>query len=146
MLKTRPSADELKLHARAEKAMQGAYAIWSDFTVGAAVRCADSGSVYTGANVENDSYGLTNCAERTAIFTAVAAGCRRIEAVAIAGTAHTLSPCGACRQVIAQFGAPDARVIFPRKGKLAVMTIEKLLPVPFELEPEPKNGSGDDAS
>jgi len=121
--------------------MHRAYAIHSGFPVGAAARCADSGSVFIGVNVENDSFGLTNCAERSAIFAGVAAGSSRYDAIAIAGSAHTLPPCGACRQVIAQLATPNARVIFPREGELAVMTIEDLLPVRFELAPRTRAGN-----
>lgn len=81
-----------------------AYAPYSKFTVGAAVLVSD-GTVVTGANVENASYGLTICAERVAATAAVAAGARELIAVAIA-TAGGASPCGACRQVLAEFGDP----------------------------------------
>lgn len=74
----------------------------------------DDGSIVTGVNVENRSYGLTNCAERTAIFTAIAMGKRNITAIAIAApdAAYPVGPCGACRQVISEFMQPDAPVIF----------------------------------
>ena len=105
------SADSLaELFAAAKAAQARAYAPYSKFPVGAAVLCA-SGKVYTGCNVENASYGLCNCAERTAIFSAAAAGEREVKAVAIfTPTARATAPCGACRQVINEFG-PDAVVI-----------------------------------
>src|SRR5260221_5656245 len=95
--------DDLKRRAR--DAARHAYAPYSNFPVGAAV-LADDGNVHVGANVENASYGLAMCAERTAIFQAVARGARRIRAVAVYTSTQTVTtPCGACRQVIAEFGA-----------------------------------------
>ena len=95
--------DDLKRQARA--AARHAYAPYSRFPVGAAVLAAD-GKVYASANVENASYGLAMCAERNAIFQAVASGARRISAVAVyTPTATVTMPCGACRQVIAEFGS-----------------------------------------
>ncbi len=95
-------------HAR--DASTRAYAPYSRFRVGAAV-LADDGRVFTAANVENASYGLTSCAERNAVFAAVSAGVRTIVAVAIhTPTGEPVSPCGACRQVIFEFG-PEARVV-----------------------------------
>jgi cytidine deaminase len=97
------------LIAAARKASKNAYAPYSHFPVGAAV-LTDGGEIFTGANVENASYGLTICAERNAIFQAVATGVRRIRAVAIyTPTPAATPPCGACRQVIREFG-PDADV------------------------------------
>jgi cytidine deaminase len=93
------------LNRSARDASRHAYAPYSSFPVGAAV-LADDGSIYGGANVENASYGLSMCAERNAIFQAVARGARRIRAVAVyTPTATVTTPCGACRQVIAEFGA-----------------------------------------
>src|SRR6476469_2620646 len=94
---------------RLEKAARGAaklsYAPYSKFRVGTAV-LADSGKIYTGCNVENASYGLCNCAERTAIFTAASAGERKLKAVVVfTPTPTPTMPCGACRQVINEFGS-----------------------------------------
>lgn len=98
------------LYDAARDASTRAYAPYSRFHVGAAV-LADDGRIFAAANVENASYGLTSCAERNAIFTAVFAGVRSISAVAIhTPTGEPVSPCGACRQVIHEFG-PDATVI-----------------------------------
>ena len=103
-------AQRRRLIAAARRAAKAAYAPYSKFRVGAAV-LAGSGKIYTGCNVENASYGLCNCAERTAIFTAVAAGERKVKAVAVfTPTPFPTMPCGACRQVINEFG-PRALVI-----------------------------------
>lgn len=94
---------QAELLRRARDAAQGAYVPYSNFPVGAAV-LASSGAVYTGGNIENASYGLTVCAERTAIFAAVNAGEREIVAVAVSAPRGTLTtPCGACRQVLNEF-------------------------------------------
>lgn len=99
-----------QLAAGARLAAARAYAPYSRFPVGAAV-LGGSGKIYTGCNVENASFGLCNCAERTAIFTAIAAGEERIAAVAVfTPTPSPTMPCGACRQVINEFG-PDALVL-----------------------------------
>ena len=105
------NGDEL-MRIAAEAALS-AYAPYSMFRVGAAV-LMDDGSVFTGVNVENRSYGLTNCAERTAIFSAVAGGRRTIEAVAVSGpdSEAPLPPCGACRQVISEFAAPRTPIYY----------------------------------
>jgi cytidine deaminase len=98
------------LLAAAREASGRAYAPYSRFHVGAAVM-ADDGRIFTSANIENASYGLTSCAERNAVFAAVYAGVRTIVAVAIhTPTAEPVSPCGACRQVIHEFG-PGAVVV-----------------------------------
>ncbi len=105
------SPDELqRLEAAAREAAAHAYAPYSRFPVGAAI-LTGSGAIFTGANVENASYGLCNCAERTAIFAAVAAGERVLRCVVVYTPTPTVaSPCGACRQVINEFG-PTARVV-----------------------------------
>lgn len=102
-----------KLMEEARKAAEKAYAPYSKFRVGAALQMAD-GSVITGVNVENRSYGLSNCAERTAIFTAVSMGKKDIRGIAIAGldTWEPLPPCGACRQVISEFCQEDTPVYY----------------------------------
>jgi cytidine deaminase len=103
-----------------------AYAPYSKFAVGAALLAAD-GRIFTGCNVENLSYGLTNCAERVAIGAAVAAGVRNFLAVAVvADTAVPISPCGACRQVLAEFGVP--RVMLANRSECLEFSLEELLP------------------
>jgi cytidine deaminase len=117
--------------ARAAKAAAAkAYAPYSGFRVGAAI-WTDRG-LFTGANVENASYGLTNCAERTAIFAAAAAGARRLHCVVVyTPTPGPTAPCGACRQVIFEFG-PAARVVSCCDGKARIdTTIDALLPGAF---------------
>jgi len=108
-----------------------AYAPYSGFHVGAAVRTGQ-GALFRGCNVENASYGLTCCAERSAVFAAVCAEGRhmRIGEVAVYVSGGSASPCGACRQVIAEFG-PDARVLFSRGDRIVDTTIARLLPGRF---------------
>ena len=103
-----------------------AYAPYSDFAVGAAVMAAD-GRIFRGCNVENLSYGLTICAERVALGAAVAAGARDLVAVAVvAETAVPISPCGACRQVLAEFAVP--RVILANRAERIEFALTELLP------------------
>lgn len=120
-----------ELIAAARRAVEQAYAPYSGFRVGAAVR-AGSGRIYAGCNVENASYGLTLCAERNAVFQAVAAGERRIEALTVyTPTPSPTAPCGACRQVIAEFG-PEARIRCTCDGPDFIeATLESLLPARF---------------
>jgi len=114
------------LIATAWQARERAYAPYSNFKVGAAVLCAD-GSIFTGANVENLSFGLTICAERVAISGAVAAGTRRFERLAVvADTSTPVSPCGACRQVMAEFGIK--MVLLANRSETLEFTLEELLP------------------
>ncbi len=115
----------------ARRSARSAYAPYSNFRVGAAI-LTERGEIFTGCNVENASYGLCNCAERTAIFTAVAAGRRRIRQVTVyTPTEKATAPCGACRQVIYEFG-PDARVLCICNGTDRIdTTITELLPHAF---------------
>lgn len=129
---------EQELMRRAESASRQAYAPYSDFAVGAAVLCPD-GSVFTGVNVENASYGLTVCAERNAVAAAVSAGYTRFEAVAVWAAKtprHTVQPCGACRQVLAEFMGPDGQVIacHPETGSPEVRLMSAVLPWAFDLQ------------
>lgn len=118
-----------RLLAAARAARDRAYAPYSRFPVGAAVLAG--GSVFSGCNVENASFGLTICAERVAVFAAVAAGHRRVEAVAVAGDpAGATAPCGACRQVLHEFG-PDMTVILNRAGQPVTLPLSSLLPLAF---------------
>lgn len=106
------------------------YSPYSNFAVGAAVLSND-GYIYGGCNIENASYGLTNCAERTAIFNAVSNGKRNISAIAVvADTDRPCSPCGACRQVIGEFKIPCI-IMANLKGEYKTVTLEELLPFSF---------------
>jgi cytidine deaminase len=127
--------DEQALLRAAHEAAKHAYAPYSRFTVGAAI-LLDDGRVFSGCNVENVSYGLTNCAERTAIFSAVAASVAKphLRAVAVVnGSGKECSPCGACRQVIAEFADADTVVIYKYAGGTKRMLMRELLPDGFEF-------------
>mgnify|MGYP003608173574 FL=1 len=123
------------LLAEARVARAKAYVPYSRFQVGAAVLTRD-GVIYHGCNVENASFGLTNCAERTALFRAVADGCRPGDFVALAvvgDTAGPISPCGACRQVMFELGGPDLQVILGNlAGDVQPTTVAELLPGAFD--------------
>ena len=128
--------DELKerLWQAASAARERAYAPYSRFSVGAAL-ITRSGAIYAGCNVENASYGLTICAERNAVFQMVAAGEDQIAAILIAGpTEEFLVPCGACRQVIAEFASPETPVYMcDGGGNSRRSTMGELLPYRFSL-------------
>jgi cytidine deaminase len=127
---TEPARDEL-IHAALD-AQTRAYAPYSNFPVGAAIRTA-SGKIYQGANVENVSYGLTICAERVAAGTAVAAGDREFTAIAVVSNGG-VSPCGACRQFLAEFN-PNLRVVMVdslQQDHGYQATLDQLLPSRFD--------------
>ncbi len=131
---TAPALDDLLEQAR--QAALHSYSPYSGFRVGAALRLTN-GEVVTGTNVENASYGLTICAERSALVRAVSQfGPEiRVEAVAIANLNHAPSPpCGACRQVLAEFTLPEAPVLFPATGGMRSMPCSELLPLAFEMK------------
>jgi cytidine deaminase len=124
-----------KLERAAAKVMKNAHAPYSNFRVGAAILLTN-GKIFSGCNVENASFGMTNCAERTAIFSAVAELGPKIEIEAVAVTNDhgvACSPCGACRQVIYEFG-PDATVFFQGTAGPKQTHITELLPEGFRLK------------
>jgi cytidine deaminase len=122
--------DDQALVAAARAARGASYSPYSRFAVGAALLCTD-GTVVSGCNVENASYGLTICAERTAVFAAVANGHRSFSAIAVAGPPEAVtSPCGACRQVLAEF-APEMRVLYTVPDGIVSTTLDALLPNRF---------------
>lgn len=119
-----------KLMDCAIKARENAYSPYSHFAVGAALLCED-GTLFEGCNIENASYGLTNCAERTAIFKAVSEGHIKFKALAVvADTEGPCAPCGACRQVMAEFKIPLI-ILGNLMGNIKIVTIEELLPFSF---------------
>ena len=119
-----------KLMDCAIKARENAYSPYSHFAVGAALLCED-GTLYEGCNIENASYGLTNCAERTAIFKAVSEGHIKFKALAVvADTEGPCAPCGACRQVMVEFKIPLI-IMGNLMGNIKMVTIEEVLPFSF---------------
>jgi cytidine deaminase len=122
-------ADLAHLVVLAGEARGAAYAPYSGFLVGAALRCT-SGAVFTGCNVENASFGLTICAERNAAANAVAQGERSFDAVAVV-TANGVTPCGACRQFLAEFGPEMTVVIATTGGNVRTYCMRDLLPDAF---------------
>lgn len=122
-----------RLLAEAKRVREFAYCPYSKFAVGAAVLGA-SGEIYGGCNVENASYSMTNCAERTAIYKAISAGEEDILALAVvAGGANPVPPCGACRQVIAEFRIPHI-LMANLAGDVKEMTLSEILPDAFSEE------------
>lgn len=126
--------DVKELYDLAVKAKKNAYAPYSNFHVGSALRTKE-GNIYSGCNVENSSYGVTICAERNAIFKMAGEGEREITDILVVGdTEKFLPPCGACRQVIAEFSGEDTRVIMcNKKGEYMETTVKEILPFGFSL-------------
>lgn len=121
----------------AREAMTHAYAPYSGFKVGAALLCRD-GKVYQGCNIENAAYGPTNCAERTAFFTAVYEGQREFEAIAVCGgkdgvITGIFPPCGVCRQVMREFCNDDFLIYMVKPDGYEVKTLAQILPCSFSL-------------
>lgn len=129
-------SDAMKLLRAAARAAKNAHAPYSKFRVGAALLAAD-GKIITGCNVENASYGLTICAERNAVFAAVAGGRKNFSAVAVVASGGQMPyPCGACRQVLAEFCGPETTVLVAPISKLSgyeETTLGELLPKTFTL-------------
>lgn len=125
--------ENIELLKLAEKAAQNAYAPYSGFKVGAAILCRD-GSVYTGCNIENASYGASNCAERTAVFKAVSEGKKEFLKIAIMSSGRGFTfPCGICRQVLWEFMPQGDVVLGDVNGRIKVFKLKELLPEAFSL-------------
>jgi cytidine deaminase len=129
-----------KLFEAAKKAQKNAYVPYSNFPLGAAVLTSD-GSIYSGANIENSSYGLTNCAERSAIFSAISDGNKEIKALLlVSSTENPVTPCGACRQVINEFADEEIEVIMMTENAEELsMSNQELLPGAFSKKSMEKN-------
>lgn len=126
--------NEKTLILAAINAQKKSYSPYSGFSVGAALLCSD-GEIITGVNIENASFGLTNCAERTAFFKAVSEGKKEFSAIAIVGGDTYLPPCGACRQVMAEFCDKNFKVIFAKnENEYIVKTLDEILPFSFSEE------------
>ena len=134
--------DERVVRQLVEKAIEMtifSYAPYSNFTVGAAL-LTDEGEIYTGCNIENAAYGPSNCAERTAVFKAVSEGKKNFKAIAVVGGLNKkiedyCSPCGVCRQVLAEFCDKDFKVIMAKSlDDIKILTLGDLLPESFSLK------------
>ena len=127
--------DDGILAAKAREAALGAYAPYSNFRVGAALLSAD-GRIFTGANVENAAYPASNCAEATAIGTAVSAGVRQVEKIAVAcidaASLKAAYPCGRCRQILSEFGTQSV-LVTTAESTIREHTLDELLPHQFKL-------------
>lgn len=117
-----------------ENAQKYSYSPYSKFRVGAALLCSD-GTVFTGCNIENSTFGATNCAERTSVFKAISEGHSDFKAIAITSSGGDLTyPCGICRQVLSEF-APEIKVILKdSNNKIITYTLDELLPHSFKLD------------
>lgn len=126
--------DYLTLIQEAKLAMKNAYAPYSNFSVGAALITSDH-KIYRGCNIENASYGATNCAERTALFSAIAHGEKDIKAMAIVSSSGDFTyPCGICRQVIAELMPQGKLIISNQKDEYKILTLDQVLPYSFTKE------------
>lgn len=125
-----------KMIAEAVKVLPNAYAPYSKFQVACCV-CTDQDTLYTGVNVENSSYGLTCCAETSAICKMVSAGEQCIKTIVVlAGNNLLCSPCGGCRQKIHEFATPDTQILLCNKDSvLHTLTVDELLPLAFDFNP-----------
>lgn len=127
--------DYKKLIKTAMDYRKRAYSPYSKFCVGAAV-LFESGSIYGGCNIENASFGATNCAERTAVFTGIAAGEKKIKAIAIIGSLEEYTyPCGICRQVLSEFGDENMEIILAKsEDDYVIKTLDELFPGAFKKD------------
>lgn len=135
-MKCDPQHDWTALIEAAWQAREKAYVPYSHFKVGAAVQTA-SGQIYGGCNIENVSYGLCNCAERTAMFQAVANGDRQLKRLVVcADTPEPVAPCGACRQVMVELGPQMEVLLINKEGKQLFTTVTELMPYSFQDFPQ----------
>ncbi|PID63334.1 MAG: cytidine deaminase [Ignavibacteriae bacterium] len=125
-------ADLLQLAVKAKK---NAYAPYSNFRVGA-ILVTENGNLYSGVNVENSSYGLTNCAERTAVFKAVSEGETKFKTIMLSSDAEDfITPCGACRQVLMEICGKDLEVVLSNaNNEIRILNLEELLPLSFNKD------------
>ncbi|MBO8435046.1 MAG: cytidine deaminase [Tyzzerella sp.] len=125
--------DNRQLIEKAKEAMENSYSPYSNFKVGACLLCKD-GTIYTGCNIENSSFGATNCAERTAIFKAVSEGKREFLKIAVVGSGEDLTfPCGICRQVMSEFMLDGEVILEDNNREIKVFKVRDLLPYAFSL-------------
>ena len=123
--------DNKELVDMAKKAMNYSYSPYSEFKVGAALK-SSTGKVFLGCNIENSSYGATNCAERTAIFKAVSEGETEFEAIAIVSSSGKLTfPCGICRQVMSEFFDDDTKILLEENNEIKTFMLKDFLPNAF---------------
>ena len=126
--------DNKELVDMAKKAMNYAYSPYSEFKVGAALK-SSTGKVFLGCNIENSSYGATNCAERTAIFKAVSEGETEFEAIAIVSSSGKLTfPCGICRQVMSEFFDDDTKILLEENNEIKTFMLKDFLPNAFMFQ------------
>ncbi len=117
---------------KAREAMEYAYAPYSNFKVGAAL-LTESGNIYTGCNIENISFGATNCAERTAVFKAVSEGEKAFKAIAIVSSSGKFTPpCGICRQVLSEFSEDMDIILADNEDNIKIITLNELIPFSFD--------------
>jgi len=125
----------LELLQIANKAKSNSYSPYSKFRVGA-VLVSEDGNLYTGVNIENSSYGLTICAERTAVFNAITEGDRKFKSIVLASDAEDfIPPCGACRQVLMEVCGPDLEVVMSNTDhEIRILSLKELLPLSFNKD------------
>ncbi len=129
-----PQKEQSLLIQHAARACRSAYAPYSNFHVGAALM-TDDGEIFDGCNIENSSYSLTICAERTAVFKAVAAGKKKFRSIVVTSDDKGfITPCGACRQVLSEFSPKLEIILVTSKGKKKITTLDKLFPTPPDLK------------
>lgn len=131
----RASVGTERLEALAAEVRGRAYAPYSGYSVGAALETED-GSVFTGCNVENASYSITCCAERSALFAAVSAGHRSFRRIVVTAAGSAPHPCGSCRQALAEFAPRLEVVVVTDEGERHASSLEQLLPYPFRFHPD----------